>query len=392
MKDDIEERELRVLNRNFSMAEYSESWTKLERYLFIEIYNVIKDFYLSKSSENIKTFSSENILLTLSINDLDNSLFKKKNKQRDLLTAAEGLSEKRISLVTIDDDGQYGFDFISIFPRITYNPSKDKQNMYVKIPNEIYEQMVPIKSYCQLDLKLLSEFGSGNTIRLYEIFKSYAFKKTFDMGFNELRKQLGFFYEGNYQEWKHFNAKVLKPAVKEINSHKQYDIEVFYEKRRGLDKISFTIKTHRAQDLSKIQVLNLNELIDETVRKPNLIQQKYIETVLLFCKKDSSISNEKELIEWIVSDLINQQAKLEAKFNFKHSMNAISKQVRSGSYTQPYSHKYLVIDSVTFDPIIYEEIKKLDREGLHDVIKDQYSSEQIRANHFGFILNSKNLY
>ena len=388
MQVGIEERELRVLNRNFSMAEYSESWTKLERYLFIEIYNVIKDFYLARSSENIKTFSSENILLTLPINELDNSLFKKKNKQRDLLTAAEGLSEKRISLITIDDDGQYGFDFISIFPRITYNPSKDKKNMYVKIPNEIYEQMVPIESYCQLDLKLLSEFGSGNTIRLYEIFKSYAFKKTFDIGFNGLRKQLGFFYEGNYQEWKHFNAKVLKPAVKDINSHKQYDIEVFYEKKRGIDKISFTIKTHRPQDLSKIQVLNLNEEIDRISRKPNLIQQKYIETVLFFCKKDSSISNEQELIDWIITDLISQQIKLEDKFNFKFSMNAISKQVRNGSYTQPYSHKHLVIDEITFDPVIYEEIKKMEREGLYDSIKDQYSSDLIRANHFGFILDS----
>jgi hypothetical protein len=123
------------------MAEYSESWTKLERYLFIEIYNVIKDFYLAKSSENIKTFSSENIMLTLPVGQLDTSLFKAKNKKRDLLSAAEGLSEKRISLVTINDDGQYGFDFISIFPRITYNPSRDKKNMYVKIPNEIYEQM-----------------------------------------------------------------------------------------------------------------------------------------------------------------------------------------------------------------------------------------------------------
>ena len=357
-------------------------------YEFREIYNVIKDFYLARSSENIKKFSSENILLTLPINELDNSLFKKKNKQRDLLTAAEGLSEKRISLVTIDNDGQYGFDFISIFPRITYNPNKDKLNMYVKIPNEVYEQMVPIESYCQLDLKLLSAFGSGNTIRLYEIFKSYAFKKTFDIGFNELRKQLGFFNEGNYPEWKYFNAKVLKPAVKDINSHKQYDIEVFYEKRRGLDKISFTIKIHRPQDLSKIQVLNLNEEIDRISRKPNLIQQKYIETVLFFCKKDSSISNEQELIDWIITDLISQQIKLEAKFNFKFSMNAISKQVRNGSYTQPYSHKHLVIDEISFDPVIYEEMKKMERKGLYDSIKDQYSSELIRANHFGFIIDS----
>ena len=300
--EENKKRELRVVNRDFSLGEYGQSWTKLERYLFIEIYNVIKDFYLSTSDENIKTFSSESILLTLPVNRLDKSLFKPSQKNRDLMKAAEGLSKKQINLKALGDDGQWYFRFISMFPEICYEPLKDRNKILIRIPNSIYEEMVPIESYCLLDLKLLSEFGSGNTIRLYEIFKSYAFKKKFDIGFNELRKQLGFFNEGNYQEWKYFNAKVLKPAVKDINSYKQFDIEVFYEKKRGLDKVSFTIKTHIIQDVSKIQVLNLNEEINGLTRIPNLIQKKYIETVLFFCKKKHSISNEIELTEWIISD------------------------------------------------------------------------------------------
>jgi hypothetical protein len=88
---------LRVVNRDFSLGEYGQSWTKLERYLFIEIYNVIKDFYLSTSDENIKTFSSESILLTLPVNRLDKSLFKPSQKNRDLMKAAEGLSKKQIN-------------------------------------------------------------------------------------------------------------------------------------------------------------------------------------------------------------------------------------------------------------------------------------------------------
>ena len=280
--EENKKREFRVINRDFSLGEYGQSWTKLERYLFIEIYNVIKDFYLSASDENIKTFSSESILLTLPVNRLDKSLFKASQKNRDLMKAAEGLSKKQINLKSLDEEGQWSFRFISMFPEICYEPSKDKNKILIRIPNSIYEQMVPIESYCQLDLKLLSEFGSGNTIRLYEIFKSYAFKKNFNMEFNELRKQLGFFNEGNYEEWKHFNAKVLKPAVKDINSHKQYDIEVFYEKKRGLDKVSFTIKTHRRQDVNKIQVLNLNEEINELSRTPNLIQKKIYRNGCIF--------------------------------------------------------------------------------------------------------------
>ncbi|WP_338027493.1 RepB family plasmid replication initiator protein [Colwellia maritima] len=171
------ERELRAINRQFSLGEYGQSRTKLERYLFIEIYNVIKDFYMSVSDQNIKTFSSESIYLTLPVEKLDQKLFKLNQKNRDLMNAAEGLSKKQINLKTIDEDGQHGFDFISMFPRLKFDPSTDKDNMYVRVPSEVYEEMVPIESYCLLDLKMISQFNSGNTVRLYEIFKSYAFRK-----------------------------------------------------------------------------------------------------------------------------------------------------------------------------------------------------------------------
>jgi len=271
-------RELRAVNRNFSLGEYGQSWTKLERYLFIEIYNVIKEFYISASDENIKTFSSDSILLTLPIDLLDTNLFKPSQRNRDLMNAAEGLSKKQINLKTLEEGGQWGFSFISMFPEIRYNPSVDRGKMLVRIPSAVFEEMVPIESYCLLDLKLLGEFSSGNTVRLYEIFKSYAFRKKKTLSIDVLRKKLGFFKEGKYQEWKHFNAKVLKPSVLEINNYKEYDIEVSYEKRRGSKDIEFTFIQHKESKARNIQVLNINEEIKD--RKPNLIQSKFIKTLL----------------------------------------------------------------------------------------------------------------
>jgi hypothetical protein len=61
-------KDVRCLNRTFSLGEYKESWTKLERYLFIEIYNVLNNFS-SISAANITTFSAESILLTLPVNE-----------------------------------------------------------------------------------------------------------------------------------------------------------------------------------------------------------------------------------------------------------------------------------------------------------------------------------
>lgn len=383
-KDD---RELRAVNRQFSLGEYGQSWTKLERYLFIEIYNVIKDFYMSVSDQNIKTFSSESIFLTLPVEKLDKKLFKSNQKSRDLMNAAEGLSKKQINLKTINAEGQHGFDFISMFPRIKFNPSEDKDNMYVRIPSEVYEEMVPIESYCVLDLKMISQFNSGNTVRLYEIFKSYAFRRKITLTFDSLRKQLGFFNEGVYPEWKHFNAKVLKKAVNDINVHKDFDIEVKYEKKRNQDEIEFDIITHKKYAKNSIQILNLNALIVD--RTPSLIQSKYIETTLNYCNAASNNKlNIKELTEWVISDLISAQTKKGDLFDFKHLMNSVSNQIRSKTYTKPFSHQHLAAPGkVAFNDAIYEKMKTLVKEGEIEELISNYTQEEIIANQFGFLLS-----
>ena len=382
-----EKRELRVLNRNFSLGEYGESWTKLERYLFIEIYNTIKTFYMAESAENILEFSGVHITTKIPVSAIDKKFFKVHNRSSQLLEVADSLSKKRISLIRTEGDGRLSFDFITMFPRITYHPGKDKKHLYIQIQSAVYEEMVPIESYCQLDLKLLSEFNSGNTVRLYEIFKSYAYRKTFEIGFDELRKKLGFFHEGKYPKWLYFNNQVLKPAVNNINHHKHYDIEVFYEKPRGLDQIEFRVKTHKKQNTRPSQVLNLNEAIDEATRKLNLIQKKYIETAITYCQRTTEITNTGEMTGWIVSDLIAQQNKQGDAFDFKHAMNAISKQIREGDYTRPYAHKYLHKED-GFNTVIYEDIKALEQKGFYEEIKDKYTDQQIKENQFGFILDS----
>jgi len=302
------------------------------------------------------------------------------------MNAAEGLSKKQINLKTVDAEGQYGFDFISMFPRIKFNPSLDKNNLYVKIQSEVYEQMVPIESYCLLDLKLIAEFNSGNTIRLYEIFKSYAFRHRISLSFDSLRKRLGFFNEGVYSEWKYFNAKVLKKAVADINQYKTFDIEVLYDKKIGCDEIDFTIITLKKQDQKNFQILTLNESIIN--RQPNLIQTKYIDTTIDFCNKSlNNLLNKNEIKEWIISDLISSQTKKGADFDFKHSMNAISNQLRRGEFTRPFSHRHLSDPSViVFEEEIYAQMKTLIRENKLCELIERFTSEQIQVHQLGYVL------
>ena len=362
---------MRIINRNFSLAHYDKNWTKIERYLFIEIYNAIKEFYIAESDEAILDFTNESITLRIPTNSLDKKLFKTKNKTKQILNASKSLIEKSVGISTeVGDNGQIDFIFVSMFVFIKYENGSD--DLQVKLPREIYDKMIPIQSYCQLDLKLLGEFKSGNTIRLYEIFKSYAFKKSFIITIHELRKKMGFYESDKYPEWKQFNRNVLKPAVNNINKYKDIDIEVSYRKERGVDDISFKINQHQTYKSAKVSVLSLNQFIDPENRTLNMIQEKFINSLIKNCKqflksKGVSIKNglyfgpgmiekkgvlidkkmvqqtislleTKEVKEWIISDLINLQLKKGGEFDWYHSCNGISKQIRLCKYTQPFSH------------------------------------------------------
>jgi hypothetical protein len=334
-------RETRVINRNFISAEYGNAWTKMQHYLFIEFYNVVKNFYMSKDDAYITSFTSDSITIKFPIDLLDNGLFDKSNRSKQLTAAADGLTDKKIRIVEVGKDGQTGFDFINMFIRIYYDPKVDRNHIVVKMPSEIYDEMMPIKSYAQLDHKLLGSFKAGNTIGVYRILKFHAFRGSFTLTFSSLRRQLGFFKADIYPEWKHFNSKVLKPAVAEINKMKEFDIEVRYSKARGSDNVEFVIVQHHKPKPESYVILDLNEKINRIERKPNVIQLKYLDTLINNVNEKELFSNTTELREWIISDIINQQSKVES-FDWKHFCNAIAKQLKQGKYSEPLAHSHLI--------------------------------------------------
>lgn len=377
-------RELRVLNRKFSLGEYDDSWSKVERYLFIEIYNVIKTFYIAESDSNIIKFDGGYITARIPVESLSKRFFKTHNRSSQLFEVSRSLSKKQINLIRPEEEsGQLRFDFLTMFPRITYDSKSDKKHLYVEIHSAVYEEMVPIESYAQLDLKLLCEFTSGNTIRLYEIFKSNSFRRSFEISFENLRKYMGFYHTDSYQEWRYFNNQVLKPAVNDINKHKDQDIEVGYKKKRGCSQIAFEVVTNVKQLHKPLKVLSLNQKIDD--RNLNMIQNKYIDTVITNQNSKIIITNTHELKDWIITDLIMQQRKQDDGFNFKFSMNAISKQIANAQYTKPYAHKYITSEK-TFNDEIYDDILKMERNCEIKEIREKYTDEEIKAHRFNYIL------
>ena len=85
---------------------------------------------------------------------------------------------------------------------------------------------------------------SQYSIRLYEIFKSYAFRKKILFDLNDLKKYLAVNEVKSYERFPDFRRKVLDIALKEINEYT--DIVVEYDtitKGRKVIKINFRIQT-----------------------------------------------------------------------------------------------------------------------------------------------------
>ena len=184
----------RLLNKKFALSRYSEPWSKLERHLFIEIYNSLKDFYIGFSDSNIKEFNQNNMLVRLPLNHLNLTLFKKSNLSRDLPNICDRISSKKISFTTKNEG-----EFVTIFPKVKYNKKEGFIEFFMF--NSIYDEMLPIESYCQLNFNILGQLESGNAIRLYEIFKAYGFLNNFTIKIDVLRKKMGFFDTNKYCEW-----------------------------------------------------------------------------------------------------------------------------------------------------------------------------------------------
>lgn len=335
-------REQRVISQEFSICNYGEPWSKSERVLFIESLNAIRDFYTNKDASAITEYDDSSITMAIPITSLDPKLIKVKNRGAQLYEASKGLMQKTIQRIgNTGDSGQLSFRFINIYTFIEYNPEVDKDHVIMKIPKEIFKEMLPISAYASLDLLLLENIETGNAIRLYEVFKTWAYKGKFSVSFDFLRQQLGFMESGRYKVWKEFNRRVLKPAVEIINQYKDVDIEVSYKKARGEDEIEFVIVTHHKP--KNRTVYGLDDTISPESRRLNMLQSKFIDTLIKNCSehKNVKISSPNELKSWIVSDILEQQKKSKETgvvFDFKKSCNFISSQIRRLEYTVPYSH------------------------------------------------------
>jgi hypothetical protein len=112
----------------------------------------------------------------------------------------------------------------------------------------IREQLADPKIYAKIQLSIEHKFSSKYSIVLYEIAVSYYIAKhrqgeTKWYDLSTLRRLMGCDDDKQYQEYKHFSAKVLKRAASEINATSDLHIEIEKKtiKKRTVTHIRFRI-------------------------------------------------------------------------------------------------------------------------------------------------------
>lgn len=119
------------------------------------------------------------------------------------------------------------------------------------------------RNFTTHELIYAMNFKSKYSVRLYEYIKARHFDEnieyTFEISVEELKQRMG---AEKYKAFCDFNSRALKPAVKEINTHSDKDLNIEYIKKgKTIISLRITIRTHLAVEMLQIQ-RNIEKSLD----------------------------------------------------------------------------------------------------------------------------------
>ncbi|MEL7133189.1 MAG: replication initiation protein, partial [Pseudomonadota bacterium] len=157
-----------------------------------------------------------------------------------LKASLRGLAETVAEWDMLDDKGRQEWGVSSL---LSYAKLKDGVCEYAYSP-ALAEKLHDPKVFALINLNIQRKFTGGHALALYE--NCFRFVGTGSTGWWSLeifRRLMGVDGSEYYQSFKHLNAKIIKPAVREVN--KVSDIVVDAEVRRqgrAVSEIRFRIK------------------------------------------------------------------------------------------------------------------------------------------------------
>ena len=124
-------------------------------------------------------------------------------------------------------EGEFRFQWI-----VTPDIRKGQGVIEVEIPKKVMPYLWKLsEKFTAYQLYNILALKSSYSIMLYELFKSYAWKKTIVLSLDDLRKYLGL-DETKYKEYKALRRAVIERSLKEIETYT--DLRVTFEPvRRG---------------------------------------------------------------------------------------------------------------------------------------------------------------
>ena len=226
---------------------------------------------------------------------------KKKDAEYNILDKDKGLKIK--GWVSLVSDLQ-----------ITEDEKAKVVNITFELPERIKWALVdPNGLYANINLVIVRGLKSKYAIILYELVKDYEKVEIPEMTIDDFRKL--FNIEGKYKRMTHLKARVLEPAIKELNKNENVDFLVSYElKKTGkvYTHIKFHVKPKPAQIKLKQQAKKVlaEELKENTEAKellamipPEYRDKAKVVSVVLGGLKERGKDYTKAQIEYSVNKL-----------------------------------------------------------------------------------------
>ncbi|PIB26751.1 plasmid replication initiation protein [Amylibacter kogurei] len=162
------------------------------------------------------------------------------NDMDTLRAALKSLAETVAEWDMLGEDGKQEWGVSSL---LSYAKLKGGVCEYAYSP-VLAQKLHDPKVYALINVNIQRNFSSGHGLALYE--NCYRFVRTGSTGWwalDTFRKLMGVEGSSYYESFKHLNAKIIKPAVAEVN--KTSDISItpeFRKKGRAVTEIRFAIK------------------------------------------------------------------------------------------------------------------------------------------------------
>ena len=174
------------------------------------------------------------------------------NDTETLKQSLKGLAETVAEWDILDDQGQQEWGVSSL---LSYAKLKGGVCEYAYSP-ALADKLHDPKVFAQINLNIQRRFTSGHALALYE--NCYRFVRTGSTGWWPLdlfRRLLGVDGSAYYESFKHLNAKVIKPAVAEVNKTSNIQITPEIRKRgRAVTDIRF-----RITDNPQLSIMNIDD-------------------------------------------------------------------------------------------------------------------------------------